>query len=50
MWVTPERDRSAGMIMIGRAKGRHFLAYNGAESIELDAIPARRPQRARASV
>ena len=32
-----------GVIMIARAKGRHFLAYNGADRIEFDAIPERRP-------
>ena len=29
--------------MIARAKGRHFLVYNGADRIEFDSIPARRP-------
>ncbi len=43
-----ELAQDLGMIMIARAKGRHFLVYNGAECIELDAIPARRAQRARA--
>ena len=32
-----------GVIMIARAKGRHFLAYNGADRIEFDAVPERRP-------
>jgi len=32
-----------GVIMIARAKGRHFLVYNGADRIEFDAIPERRP-------
>jgi FdhD protein len=44
-----ELAQDLGMVMIARAKGRHFLAYNGAESIELDAIPAQRPSRAAAS-
>jgi len=28
-----------GMVMIARAKGRHFLVYNGADSIVYDAMP-----------
>ncbi len=44
-----ELAQDLGMIMIARAKGRHFLVYTGAESIELDAIPARRAERARAA-
>ena len=28
-----------GVIMIARAKGRHFLVYNGADRIEFDAVP-----------
>ena len=43
-----ELARQVGALMIARAKGRHFLVYNGTEQIELDAIPARRPQRAHA--
>ena len=31
-----------GMIMIARAKGRHFLVYNGADRIDFDSIPKRR--------
>lgn len=31
-----------GMTMVARAKGKHFLVYNGSENIEFDAIP---PQR-----
>ena len=31
-----------GLTMIARAKGKHFLIYNGADNVELDAIP---PQR-----
>ena len=30
------------MIMIARAKGRHFLVYNGADRIDFDSIPKRR--------
>ena len=31
-----------GMTMIARAKGRHFLVYNGAERVEYDAVPKAR--------
>lgn len=31
--------RKIGVILIARAKGHHFLIYNGAEKVELDAIP-----------
>jgi len=31
--------REIGMTMIARAKGRHFLVYNGAENVAFDAIP-----------
>ena len=34
--------RQVGVILIGRAKGQHFLVYNGAEDIELDAVPRER--------
>lgn len=34
-----ELAREIGMTMIARAKGRHFLIYNGAEHVEMDAIP-----------
>ena len=32
-----------GIMMIARAKGRHFLVYNGADRIVFDAVPERRP-------
>ena len=35
-----ELAQDLGMVMIARAKGRHFLVYNGAEFLELDDIPA----------
>jgi FdhD protein len=35
-----ELARRVGLTMIARAKGQHFLIYNGAERVELDAIPA----------
>jgi FdhD protein len=31
--------RKVGVTLLSRAKGRHFLAYTGAQNIELDAIP-----------
>lgn len=34
-----------GMTMIARAKGRHFLVYNGAENIRFDQRPAGVPAR-----
>jgi len=34
-----ELAQEVGVIMIARAKGRHFLIYNGAERVELDAMP-----------
>lgn len=35
-----------GVTLIARAKGKHFLVYNGAEQIEFDAIPEKRPTAA----
>ncbi|TLF53406.1 formate dehydrogenase accessory sulfurtransferase FdhD [Halomonas urmiana] len=38
-----------GVLLIARAKGRHFQAIHGAGRLELDAVPTRRPgDRARA--
>jgi len=34
--------RKVGVTLIARAKGHHFLVYNGAEHIVYDAMPARR--------
>ncbi|MCU7800076.1 MAG: formate dehydrogenase accessory sulfurtransferase FdhD [gamma proteobacterium symbiont of Lucinoma myriamae] len=34
-----EVAQKVGVTLIARAKGRHFLVYNGAENIEFDAIP-----------
>ncbi len=31
--------RMVGVTLIARAKGQHFLIYNGAENILFDAIP-----------
>jgi FdhD protein len=37
-----EMARQAGVTMISRAKGKHFLVLNGGDNIEFDAIPVRR--------
>ncbi len=34
-----ELGRQTGVTLIARAVGRHFLIFNGAENVELDAIP-----------
>ncbi len=34
-----ELAQEIGMTMIARAKGKHFLVYNGADNIEFDAVP-----------
>ena len=36
-----ELARLVGVVMIARAKGRHFLVYNGAERVHYDALPPR---------
>ncbi len=33
--------RRVGVTLIARAKGNHFLVYNGAENIDFDAVPAK---------
>lgn len=38
-----EMARLTGVTLIGRAKGRHFMIYHGADNIELDQIPKKRP-------
>lgn len=38
-----ELARELSMTMIARAKGRHFLIYNGADNVTFDAKPAPRP-------
>jgi len=38
-----ELARDLGLVMIARAKGKHFLVYNGADQIEFDARPTRTP-------
>lgn len=37
-----ELARKIGVVLIARAKGRHFLVYNGAGQIHFDAIPPAR--------
>jgi FdhD protein len=37
-----ELAQELGIVMIARAKGSHFLAYHGADSIVFDAVPAAR--------
>jgi FdhD protein len=37
-----EMGQRVGVTLIGRAKGKHFLVFNGADTIELDAVPAER--------
>lgn len=37
-----ELAQKLGITMIARAKGRHFLVYNGAENIEFDDMPPKR--------
>jgi len=38
-----ELAQELGMTMIARAKGKHFLVYNGADNIIFDAPPEQRP-------
>ncbi len=38
-----ELARKVGVTLIARAKGQHFLIYNGAEQFDFDAMPARKP-------
>ena len=37
--------RKVGVTLIARAKGNHFMVYNGAELLDYDAIPTRRSVR-----
>jgi FdhD protein len=41
-----ELAKRIGVTLIARAKGKHFLIYNGAENITFDAIPPVRHQTA----
>lgn len=38
--------RETNVTLLGRAKGKHFLVYNGKDQIEFDAIPEPRPEGA----
>ena len=38
--------RETNVILLGRAKGKHFLVYNGKENIDFDSIPNPRPEGA----
>ncbi len=38
-----ELARKVGVTLIARAKGRHFMVYNGVESLSFDAMPDSRP-------
>ena len=38
-----ELAQKIGVVLIARAKGRHFLVYNGSEQISFDAIPPAQP-------
>ena len=38
--------RETNIILLGRAKGKHFLVYNGRKNIEFDSIPKPRPETA----
>lgn len=37
-----ELARQMGVVMIARAKGNHFLVFNGGEQLSFDAVPPRR--------
>ena len=39
-----ELAQDLGITLIARAKGQHFLIYNGAEQITFDAVPVSKPQ------
>ena len=38
-----ELAQKVGVVLIARAKGRHFLVYNGADQISFDAVPPLQP-------
>jgi FdhD protein len=42
-----ELARDLGVVMIARAKGKHFLVYHGHQQIEFDAKPALKPRSLR---
>ena len=37
-----ELAKDLGVTMIARAKGRHFLVFNGEDTIQYDAIPEKK--------
>jgi FdhD protein len=39
-----ELAQDLGLVMIARAKGRHFLVYNGAGQLAFDAVPPPKPR------
>ncbi|WP_078120013.1 formate dehydrogenase accessory sulfurtransferase FdhD [Thiosocius teredinicola] len=39
-----ELARKVGVVIVARAKGRHFLIYNGADQVTFDAIPPALPR------
>jgi len=39
-----ELAQDIGLVMIARAKGRHFLVYNGAAQLAFDAVPPPKPR------
>ncbi len=45
-----ELAQELGIVMIARAKGRHFLVYHGADSVVFDAAPAARGMAGEARV
>lgn len=45
-----ELAEDLGLVMIARAKGKHFLVYSGAERIDFDRMPPPKPRPARKRV
>lgn len=45
-----ELAQKVGVTLIARARGRHFLVYNGADNIEFDAIPDRSATKSSATI
>ena len=41
-----ELAQDLGLVMIARAKGRHFLVYNGARQVDFDRMPPPKPKPA----
>jgi FdhD protein len=38
-----EMGQKVGVTLVGRAKGRHFLVFNGMDTLDLDAVPPEKP-------